>query len=511
MAQNLRGGDFALQGLEDVEVLLLDAHGIDATRHAAVLARRVAPQFHHVRPAEHRPAGVVLRGFAVHAVAPEVAPPRVACVGARDILLCLVVRVEIILAVAAPQPAVDVVEIRRREVVPHAARRLLAAELGLHHRDVSAQRLHRRKRACVESVDHRADILRLRDLIGLVQRATAHEASAMRIVLFLQKPHLAHVRGRNLIVARLPEEDGRRIAVVDDDVPHRRDALLPVFALRFALLVAGGAGYDNAHLVAGAHRVRLGGDVHPADVVRVRFTNERHFPIHQPVGRQTNCRPAVNGALRIAGEREVLAVDEQPPFLEIVLDLAEARADRLGIEDIPRVVNERHRDIIEMRRIRRPEDKPRRAPRFAVKRLAVHREADFVRRVARDFRFDMEGCCALLKVKVLRPDIGADGTERAVERQGQIRLARLDVQLHVSRQPSLHGIERRFVPLVVRAALACRAAVGLDFDFVLALLDCIGQIEPTGRDPRIVEAAVLAIDAHARRLPDGFDFEKVFS
>ena len=165
------------------------------------------------------------------------------------------------------------------------------------------------------------------------------------------------MRWCNLVVSRLPEEDGRRVAEVDDDIPHRLDTLRPSAPRRVAFLVARWHGVYNAVFVEGAHRRGLRSNVHPADEVRIRLTDELCVEVLHPLRRNTDCRPFVSRTLRIASEPCVLSVDEKSTLRRVVLHLAEASADRLAVEHGTILVKERDNDIIEVGGIRRPEDK----------------------------------------------------------------------------------------------------------------------------------------------------------
>ena len=264
-------GVFGLHHAEDVEVHLRQPHGVDASGRAAVLAERLASVLVGVGPAQRRDSRVRLRAASARARPVEL---RVLLRRReREVLLRLVVDVEARLLLAAVQIPAAVVVVRRRVVVPRAARRLLARVLRLHHRHELPERLHRIERRHLVAVEHRADVLRLRDLLLRLQRAAAHEAESIRVDLFLELDHLLHVRRGNLVVARLPEDDGRRIAEVDHRVAHRLYTMRPGASGDIALLVARGRGVDDAELVVRAHRRGLGRDVHPADEVCVRLAD----------------------------------------------------------------------------------------------------------------------------------------------------------------------------------------------------------------------------------------------
>ena len=340
-----------IKALVDVEALLRDADGVDASGRAAVLGVRVAAVLVAVRPAERRARRVVASERARRAIAVELlVADRVRL---RELLLGQVVAVVARLLRAGGEPPADEVEVRRREAVPEAAGGLLAGVFGLDDRHPPAELLHRLGGGRRVAVQHRAHVFGLGDGGRIGDRAAAHEAPAVRVEFALEVGHLLHVRGADPVVAGLPEEDRRRVAEVDDRVAHRLDALLPGAALRLVLLVARRTDVDDALRVAGADERRLRRDVHPADEVRLGLAHERHVVFVEPVRRDADRRPARGRALRVAGEPRRHAVDRQAP-LAVVGDRAEAGADNDLVED-RLAVDELHLHVVEVRRVRRPE------------------------------------------------------------------------------------------------------------------------------------------------------------
>ena len=258
-----------LDGGKRVVVLLGEPHGIDAARHAGVFRSLVASVLVAVRPAEHSAGGVVFAEVAGCPIAVEigVAVGRSA-VREREVLLRQVPDVPERLLRAAPYPEAVVFVVRRRIGVPDAARRFLAAIFRLDHRQKSVLLLHRFVRRDVVAVHHRADVFRLGNLLGRVERATSGEAIAVRIDLFAELAHDAHVFRRNLVVAGFVENDRRRIAEIDHHVAHRLLALPPVAARRLLLRVASGTDVHNAVLVVGPNWRGFRRNMHPADEVR---------------------------------------------------------------------------------------------------------------------------------------------------------------------------------------------------------------------------------------------------
>ena len=189
-------------------------------------------------------------------------------------------------------------------------------------------------------------ILRLRKLLLRPERAAAHEAESVRVDLFLELDHLLHVRGRYLVVARLPEDDGRRITEVDHHIAHRLHTLRPGASGDIALLVARGRCVDDAELVVRAHRRGLGRDMHPAHKVGVRLADKLRVVVLQPVGCDADRRPFVGGALGVAREPRVLSVDLESAGRRVVLHFAEARADRLRVEDLAVFANKRDDNVV---------------------------------------------------------------------------------------------------------------------------------------------------------------------
>ena len=107
---------FRLHHAEHVEVHLRDAHSIDTTRRAAVLAERLPPVLVRVRPAKRRARGIRLRAVSEAARAVEL---RIFLRSRqREILLRLVVHVETCLFLPAVQELAAIVVVGRREVIP---------------------------------------------------------------------------------------------------------------------------------------------------------------------------------------------------------------------------------------------------------------------------------------------------------------------------------------------------------------------------------------------------------
>ena len=258
-----------LDGGKRVVVLLGEPHGIDAARHAGVFRSLVASVLVAVRPAEHRASRVVLAEIPRRPVAVEigVAVGRSA-VREREILLRQVPHVPERLLRAAADPEAVVFVVLRSIGVPDATRRLLAAVFRLDHRQEAIQLFHRLVCRDVVAVHHRADVFRLGNLLWRVERATSGEAIAVRIDLFAELAHDAHVFRRNLVVAGFVENDRRRIAEIDHHVAHRLLALPPVAARRLLLRVASGTDVHNAVLVVGPNWRGFRRNMHPADEVR---------------------------------------------------------------------------------------------------------------------------------------------------------------------------------------------------------------------------------------------------
>ena len=364
------------------------------------------------------------------------------------------------------------------------------------------------------AVDHGADPFRLGDLLGRGDRAAAHEASAVGIEAAFQRGHLAHVGGRDLVVARLPEKHGRRIAEVDDGVAHGLDALVPGAPGDVLFLVAGGADGHDAELVAGPDRGGFRGDVHPADVVRAGFADQCGVEVVQPLVRHADRSPFVGGTLRVALQVVRTPVDQESAACAVILDLAESGPEPVLFHELV-AVPQPEPDPVEFRGFRRPELQPgdflfeldhgrfgrtdpgrrgiaavdvgldrgredlsrvlrgRNADRFAGKLFPDESQSPAYRMI--DHAIDAEvgggpGFVAdlgpdgdhggfLLEIEVGRGDVRADGLQVVVQRQREV-YGRLHVQGHVARDAALHGVEILLVPLEALARIVAGRVAG---------------------------------------------------
>ena len=175
-----------------------------------------------------------------------------------------------------------------------------------------------------------------------------------------------------MVIARLPEKDRRRIAIENHHIAHRLDALRPTATGHVVLLVARRTYVHDAKLVKRPDRRGLRGDVHPPDEIRVGLPDERGVIILEPVRRNADCGPFVRRTLRVAREPSVPPVDLEAARRRIVRHFAEARPYRLRVENSAVFANKRDDNIVEMRRIGRPEDETARTA-LGLKRDSLRR------------------------------------------------------------------------------------------------------------------------------------------
>ena len=166
-----------------------------------------------------------------------------------------------------------VTEVRRRGVVPHAARRFLAIIFALDDRQA-------RDLAATLSAD--ADVHELGgDGVGATVRVGA---AAVRIVTVHQAAQFRGVRARHLLVAAFPNKNGGMVAVVYQHVAEICHAQRPRAAAGVALAVATGLDSDEAELVARDDLGRAARHVTPADKVAAGVLHQLHRVGLQPIG-----------------------------------------------------------------------------------------------------------------------------------------------------------------------------------------------------------------------------------
>ena len=277
-----------------------------------------------VRPAQG--GGGTVEILARRAAEPVVEELLIAAgVGQGQVFAGQVVEIAALLLLAGfAQPLVAVVEIRRGEVIPDAAGCFLAGVLRLGDGPVLGQEASR------VAVEHRAHIFAVDEHVLGVDRPAAHEAPAVGVEHVLDVLHFRHVRGVDGIVARLPEEDGRVVAVGEDDVSHQLHPLIPLAAEVFPLLVACGLSADHAVPVISPHIRRTACHMHEADVVRAAFPDEQGVQVVHPFRHDACGSPLVGGTLGVPPEPYGLAVDGHAVIL-VIPDLAEAGLDDLAV------------------------------------------------------------------------------------------------------------------------------------------------------------------------------------
>ena len=320
VAEDVHGGLDALHGPVHIEGLLLHADRIHPAGHTSVLRPGLAAVLGGIRPTQGSGGAVeILTGCAAKTVVEELLIA--ASVGQGQVFARQVVEIAaLFLAASLTQPLVAVVKIRRGEVIPYAAGCFLAGILRFGDGPVFTQ-----EAACVP-VEHRAHVLGVDEYILRVDGAAAHETSAVGVEHILDVLHFRHVFGVDGIVARLPEEDGRVVAVGDDDVAHQLHALIPLAAEVFTLLVTGGLSADHAVPVVGAHVRLLTRHMHEADVVRAALPDEQGIQVVHPFRHDAGSGPLVGGALGVTAQPHGLVVDGHAVIL-IVSHLAEAGFD----------------------------------------------------------------------------------------------------------------------------------------------------------------------------------------
>ena len=141
--------------------------------------------------------------------------------------------------------AFGIAEVRRRAIVPHAARRFLAIVFAFHHRQA-------RDLAAAFGAD--ADIHELG--CHFVGAAMGVDAAAMRVVLIHVAAQFLGVIVRDLLIAAFPDQDRRMIAVIDDHVAPGGGADGPGVAHGVAFAIHARLFGDDAEAVAGIERCR---------------------------------------------------------------------------------------------------------------------------------------------------------------------------------------------------------------------------------------------------------------
>src|ERR1019366_5659276 len=251
-------------------------------------------------------------------------------------------------------------EVRRRKLVPEAARGLVALVLRLEYGRLVpvVVRVSAEIRGVVGRREgwivgyHGPEVLGEGRGGRVGQGSAPDRPTTARVPLLAEVLHLLHVGPRDAVVARLPEENARIVPEVDHAGAHDVRALRPLPAGRVPLLVAGRGDVDDPEIVIGDDVRALRGDVHPADVVAVALTDEVRVVVVHPVGHSlTEGSPVIRGALREAEQIDEAIVDVQASGAHAPLEcgLADPRPRRARIEDRPPRRNICD-DVVEVRR-----------------------------------------------------------------------------------------------------------------------------------------------------------------
>ena len=442
-------------------------------------------------------------------------------------------------------------EIRRRIVVPEAARAFLAIILGLdqrrpvaafgaisaEHRGGSGQLVGPRILA-----DHDAKEFgnRVDGGIGrdVIVAARAHRAASVGIPLLAQGQHLLHVFHRDHRVASLPKQNAGTVAEVNHGVAHHFQTLLPLPAFHVPFLVASGADLDDAVAVGRIGIDALRRDVHPADVVGVAIADQLGLVVVHPVRiGLPQAGPLVAGTLGEAFQVDELAVEIHAAGSGAALEFGLAETSDHFV-DVHRfaVYREDGVHVVEIRVFRTPETcaLERRGGRqdglFAidhVDRTACEPGANLPvaidnhgRQLYRGaiaggiahLRIDRNGCALSGNIEVGGMHVDPGAFQAVVKRQGLINFAG-DVQPDMPVDAAVVGIEVVGVPFKRGAAgtlLVIGAIIHLDCQHVLFApeMNRAGDVQSEGSHPVFVKPGWFAVQKNVAGLSHTFKFEE---
>ena len=194
-----------------------------------------------------------------------------------------------------------VTEVRRRKIVPHAARRFLAGVFSLD----DGQR-----RDLASAFGAFADVHEL--CVNLVCPPVGVGAAAMWIVFVRESAQLGGVLAGDLLVAALPNKDRGVVAEVNHQVAKRHRAELPRGLHRVGLSVGARLQRDEAKPIAGGDLRGPAGAVTPANEIAARLFHQVERVKVQPIRLgHAKAGPLVGRLLAPAVEFHMAAVDEE--------------------------------------------------------------------------------------------------------------------------------------------------------------------------------------------------------
>ena len=371
--------------------------------------------------------------------------------------------------------ALGIAEVRRRGLVPHAPRRLLAVVFAFHHRQLLDLA------SALGADAHRHELGR--DLVGAPMGVGA---PTVRVVGVHVGAQLARVLAADLLVAALPDEDRGMVAIVDDHVAEGRGAHLPGRSVSVRLAVHARLVGDEPQPVAGGDAGRPARAMPPADEVGARLAHQAQRVGVEPVRlRRAQARPLVGRLLAPAAELQGAAVQEEPR-LRVPAGAADAERHLDAVHLGARHPQRRHH-AVEVRPIGRPRlRRPQQAgdgeggagagghlPAIAqgqggraVRVVDLDHQLDLLRPRARVLHGNLDAHLRRVLPDLRRVRVRPGRAQEAVEGQRDVQRVR-HVEAHVAEDPAVSRVPVRVVP----------------GDLVrLQLLDVLGDVRALGVD-----------------------------